>query len=92
MLTNLPVWGLRFANAESPRKAKIGQFEDAALGDENIGRFDVSMKNLVGMNVEKPIEQLLNHFLDLPQAEFHLHVGQQTGQVVLTEIKHQIKR
>lgn len=43
------------------------------------------------MNVVQAIEQLLHHFLDLAQTELHVHVGQQTSQIVLTEIKDQVK-
>lgn len=45
---------------------------------------------LVSVYVVKSVQQHLHHLLNLSQSEFNISVAQQTSEVVLTEIKHQI--
>jgi len=42
------------------------------------------------VDVVQPVEQHLHDLLDLCQRELHIRVAQQPGQVVLTEVEHQV--
>lgn len=42
------------------------------------------------MDVVEAVEQHLHHLLDLGQSELDVGVAQQAGQVVFTEVKHQV--
>ena len=42
------------------------------------------------MDEEESIEKLLNELFDLSQGEVNLSTLQQTGQIMLTKIQHQI--
>lgn len=42
------------------------------------------------MDVVQSIEQHLHNLFDLCQSELHIGIAQQPGQVVLTEVKHQV--
>ena len=44
------------------------------------------------MYIEQTLEELLHHLLDFSEAELHVVVGQQPGQVMLTEVKHKVER
>lgn len=48
------------------------------------------MSYLISVDVVQSIEQHLHNFLDLSQGELHISVAEQTGQVMLTEVKHQV--
>lgn len=48
------------------------------------------MSHLVSVYVVKPIQQHLHDLLNLSQGEFNISVAQQSSEVMLTEIKHQI--
>lgn len=50
----------------------------------------LSMPHLVSMDVVQSIEQHLHDLLDLCQGELYIGIAQQPGQVVLTEVKHQV--
>lgn len=43
------------------------------------------------MNVIETIKELLHHFLDLTETEFNIHVGEESGQIMFTEIEYQIE-
>lgn len=45
---------------------------------------------LIPVDVVQPIEQHLHNFLDLSEGELHISVAEQTSQVMLTEVKHQV--
>lgn len=45
---------------------------------------------LVSVYVVKAVQQHLHDLLNLSQREFNISVAQQSGEVMLTEIKHQI--
>lgn len=42
------------------------------------------------MDVVQAVEQHLHDLLDLRQGELDIRIAQETGQVVLTEVKHQV--
>lgn len=46
---------------------------------------------LVTVNVVQAIQQLLQDLFDITQAKLHVHIGQQTSQIVFTEIEYQVK-
>lgn len=48
------------------------------------------MSHLVSVYVVKPVQQHLHDLLNLSQGEFNISVAQQSSEVMLTEIKHQI--
>lgn len=48
------------------------------------------MPYLVSVDVVQSIEQHLHDLLDLCQGELHIGIAQQPGQVMLTEVKHQV--
>ena len=48
------------------------------------------VSHLVSVDVVQSIEQHLHDLLDLCQGELNVGVAQQPGQVVLTEVKHQV--
>lgn len=48
------------------------------------------MSRLVSVDVVQSIEQHLHDLLDLCQGELYIGITQQPGQVVLTEVKHQV--
>ena len=73
-------------------KPKIGQLEGPGFGDEDIGGFHVSVKNLVVMDEVEAIEELLHDSLDLAETELDVGVTQKTSEVMLTELKHQEER
>lgn len=45
---------------------------------------------LISVDVVQSIQQHLHNFLDLSEGEFHICIAEQTGQVMLTEVKHQV--
>ena len=44
------------------------------------------------MNVVQSIEKLIHDFLDFAKTELDIDVGQQPGQIVLTEVEHKVER
>lgn len=42
------------------------------------------------MDVVQSIQQHLHNLLDLSEGELHISVAEQTSQVMLTEVKHQV--
>lgn len=46
--------------------------------------------HLVPVDVVQSVEQHLHHLLDLRQGELDVGIAQEAGQVVLTEVKHQV--
>lgn len=46
--------------------------------------------HLVSVDVVQAVEQHLHDLLDLRQGELDIRIAQETGQVVLTEVKHQV--
>ena len=44
------------------------------------------------MDEVEPVEELLHHLLDLAEVELDVGVAEQTGEVVLGEVEHQVER
>ena len=51
----------------------------------------VPVKDLLAVDEVETIEQLLHHFLDFSQAELDIDIGEETSQIMFTEVKHQVK-
>ena len=49
------------AQAASPSQTKVGQFQDALFGDQNVGRLHITVQNLVAVDVVEAVHQLLHH-------------------------------
>ena len=62
------------------------------FGDENVGSLHIPVNDLVVVDEEEAFAHLLHHLLDLPEEELDVDVGEEPGQVVLTEVKHQVER
>ena len=77
---------------EGMSQAKIREFEDSMFGDENVGSIHIPVNDLVVVDEEEAFAHLLHHLLDLPEEELDVDVGEEPGQVVLTEVKHQVER
>jgi hypothetical protein len=50
------------------------------------------MQNFVAVYVVQSVQQLLQNFLYFTQTEFDVHIGQQSSQIVFTEIEYQVER
>ena len=93
---------------ERPCQAKVGQLEDAGLRDQDVGRLHVPVQDLLAVDEVEAVEQLLHHLativmamvitvmmhhlLDLSEVELDVGVAEQTGEVVLGEVEHQVER
>ena len=93
---------------ESPCQAKVGQLKDAGLRDQDVGRLHVPVQDLLAVDEVEAVEQLLHHLativmamvitvmmrhlLDLSEVELDVGVAEQTGEVVLGEVEHQVER
>ena len=93
---------------ERPCQAKVGQLEDAGLRDQDVGRLHVPVQDLLAVDEVEAVEQLLHHLativmtmvitvmmhhlLDLSEVELDVGVAEQTGEVVLCEVEHQVER
>ena len=49
------------------------------------------MDDLVGVDEEQALAHLLHHLLDLAKTKLDVDVAQETRQVVLAEVKHQVE-
>ena len=61
------------------------------LGDQNVGSLHVPVYDLVRVDVVESVEELLHYTLDLAQRELDIEVREQPCQVVLTEVKDEVK-
>ena len=87
----VPVWLVLLVDRNGSSKTKVGQLEDSLLGDQDVGSLHVPVDDLVGVDEVESLEHLLHHLLDLLQGELDIEVGQESGQIVLTEVKDQVE-
>ena len=76
---------------ESSCQAKVGQFQNPLLGDQNVGRLHVPMKDLVDVDVVETLEDLLHHLLDFSHRELHADVAEQSRKIMLAKFEDQIE-
>ena len=62
MLSYEPV-GLIARSTKGSGEAKVCQFEDTGLGDEDIGSFQVPVEDVVRVNIVKTIQELLHDLI-----------------------------
>lgn len=85
------VW-LALADAEGAGQPKVGELQNSALRDQDVGRLHVAVQDLVEVDEVKAVEKLLHHLLDFSQRELHVGVAQQAGEIVFTEVEDKVKR
>ena len=87
----VPVCLTRLVDGDGSSQTKVGQLQCARLGDQNVGSFHVSVDDFVGVDEEETLAHLLHHLLDLSKTELDVDVAQETSEVMLAEVKHQVE-
>jgi hypothetical protein len=70
---------------------KVRQLQDVLLDHQDVGRFYVSVDDLVVMDEEEALAHLLHDLLDLTKTELHIDVAQDVlAEVILESSSNQI--